>query len=142
MFNSYKKNKISRNRFLLYVFNNLCHITDKSRSRFFNKRKYSQGLFNKAIAQSGNAFSPWSYVQNPIEHGFNLGKFLGFQGNDPEELVAFLKEIPADEIVTAVYNIQQNLKKVSSENNSYNQRIFRYILETSICKIGSYNPIL
>lgn len=71
----------------------------------------SKGLFNKAIAQSGNAFSPWSYVQNPVEQGFNLGKFLGFQGNDPEELVAFLKEIPAEDIVTAVYNIQQNLKK-------------------------------
>ncbi|XP_067007332.2 esterase FE4 [Anabrus simplex] len=53
----------------------------------------SKGLFCRAIAQSGAGFNPWSFERHPREAAFRVGAALGFSGNQPKELVEFLRGV-------------------------------------------------
>ncbi|XP_026315291.1 juvenile hormone esterase-like isoform X2 [Hyposmocoma kahamanoa] len=61
--------------------------------------KMSEGLFNKAIFQSGVCLSDWSYDLNARNRAFQLGKLLGKETEDPTELSEFLRSIPASSLV-------------------------------------------
>ncbi|KAJ0180163.1 hypothetical protein K1T71_004754 [Dendrolimus kikuchii] len=55
----------------------------------------SKGLFNKAIAQSGTAFDDWAIGKDAVNRAFRSGKVLGKDTNDKDELLAFLRSLPA-----------------------------------------------
>lgn len=55
----------------------------------------SQGLFHKAICQSGVCLSDWSYSLYARQRAFQLGKLLGKETEDEKELLEFLKTLPA-----------------------------------------------
>nr|CAD7403326.1 unnamed protein product [Timema poppensis] len=61
----------------------------------------SEGLFHKAIAQSGTVLlcQLKSTVSN--QRAFRLGKALGCETKDPQTLVEFLRTIPDQEIILA-----------------------------------------
>lgn len=59
----------------------------------------AQGLFRSAIAQSGSALAPWSFVQNPKLQALRLGRDLGFKGESTEDLVEFLRKVPTRSLV-------------------------------------------
>lgn len=61
--------------------------------------KMSEGLFNKAIFQSGVCLSEWSYGLNARSRAFQLGKLLGKETEDPVELSEFLRSVPASSLV-------------------------------------------
>lgn len=59
-----------------------------------------KGLFKRAIAQSGSAYNTWSYARHPRESAYLLGKRLGCNATNDEELLNFLRNAPVDDIIT------------------------------------------
>lgn len=53
----------------------------------------ANGLFSRAISQSGTALSPWAFQTNPREVAFEVGRRLGLSGTTTFELVAQLRSI-------------------------------------------------
>ncbi|XP_065210127.1 esterase FE4-like [Planococcus citri] len=68
----------------------------------------SQGLFHKAIMQSGSVLSPWAFTKNPTEQAFAIGRELLYEGDDRHELLDLLKRTPIRELVRA---FEKMLKK-------------------------------
>ncbi|XP_049867836.1 juvenile hormone esterase-like [Pectinophora gossypiella] len=61
--------------------------------------KMSEGLFHKAICQSGVCLNEWAYNFYGKQRAFQLGKHLGKDTNDPAELLEFLRSVPALSLV-------------------------------------------
>ncbi|CAD1479425.1 unnamed protein product [Heterotrigona itama] len=60
----------------------------------------SQGLFDKAIIQSGVAVNPWaSIIKEPSKYAFQLAAKLGESSTDPETVVEFLRTIDVQKLV-------------------------------------------
>jgi len=49
--------------------------------------------------QSGCAFNPWALNKNHMATAIKLAKNLGCLSNDPEEIVKYLKNVPAIDLV-------------------------------------------
>ncbi|XP_061704123.1 juvenile hormone esterase-like [Cydia pomonella] len=62
--------------------------------------KMSQGLFNKAICQSGVCLNEWGYTLYGRKRAFQLGKRLGLETEDPQELLEFLRTVPASSLIS------------------------------------------
>ena len=71
------------------------------------------GLFQKAILQSGNALISWSITYEPNKWAFEVGSTLGFNGDDPKELVKYLRTISVEDLVKTVIKILDDLLEVS-----------------------------
>lgn len=72
------------------------------------------GLFHKVIIQSGHALSPWAFRENQVDIGFEIGRKLGFEGNDREELANFLRKQPAEVLHNESWNAMRKFKKVKA----------------------------
>lgn len=59
------------------------------------------GLFASAIAESGVALDPWAFTNQGRKRAFNLGESLGFKGDNAEDLIKFLRTIPAETLTEA-----------------------------------------
>ncbi|XP_015434533.1 PREDICTED: esterase E4-like isoform X2 [Dufourea novaeangliae] len=59
----------------------------------------SRGLFHKVILQSGTITCPWSFETD--RKSFRLASLLGNKTTDTEEMIRFLKQVPAMDIVKA-----------------------------------------
>ncbi|KAF0760307.1 esterase FE4 isoform X1 [Aphis craccivora] len=59
----------------------------------------SRGLFEKAIMQSGSAFNPWSFTENHRASAYKLANNLGCLSNDPKEILKYLKNVSAIDLV-------------------------------------------
>jgi len=57
------------------------------------------GLFEKAIMQSGSAFNPWSFTENHRASAYKLANNLGCLSNDPKEILKYLKNVSAIDLV-------------------------------------------
>jgi len=57
------------------------------------------GLFQKAIMQSGCAFNPWALNENHRVSAFKLANNLGCLSNDPNEIVKYLRNVSAIDLV-------------------------------------------
>ena len=65
----------------------------------------TNGLFSKAIGQSGSAVSSWAFDKRPEFHARNMAEIMGCNELAPDDLVACLKTKTIDEItnVTGQY---------------------------------------
>lgn len=61
--------------------------------------KMSEGLFNKAICQSGVCLNDWSYNLYAKKRAFQLGKLLGKETENADELLEFLRNVPVSSLV-------------------------------------------
>ncbi|KAL4713623.1 hypothetical protein ACJJTC_017664 [Scirpophaga incertulas] len=61
----------------------------------------SEGLFHKAIVQSGVCFEDWANGVDGRQRAFRLGKLLGKETTDSQELLEFLQSVPPSKL-TAV----------------------------------------
>lgn len=60
----------------------------------------ADGLFHKAIAQSGSATNPWAYlIDEPKRYGYQLAAKLGFKSFNPKEVVDFLRKVDGKKLV-------------------------------------------
>nr|CAD7463741.1 unnamed protein product [Timema tahoe] len=59
----------------------------------------SQGLFQRAISESGSAFNPWAYMKTPKERALRLAFYLGYSGsNGSQEIADYLRTVDASEL--------------------------------------------
>lgn len=62
----------------------------------------SQGLFHKAISQSGVVNNPWAAcTQEPKKYAYQLAAQLGEPSTDPKTVVEFLRTVDAQKLVVA-----------------------------------------
>ncbi|XP_011306384.1 esterase FE4 [Fopius arisanus] len=61
----------------------------------------SEGLFRRAIIQSGSVSSSWAISYTPREDAMTLAAKLGIKASDTKELVVKLSEVPTPQIVEA-----------------------------------------
>ncbi|KAL4141630.1 hypothetical protein QTP88_004237 [Uroleucon formosanum] len=59
----------------------------------------STGSFHKAIMQSGCIFNPWAFNERHTEVAFKLAEKLGCQKDEPKEIIKYLLNIPAVDLV-------------------------------------------
>ncbi|CAG9819292.1 unnamed protein product [Phaedon cochleariae] len=74
--------------------------------------KLSRGLYNSAVCQSGTSLSSWSYQLNYKRNAHHLAVLLdsSFKKNaSSEELLKFLRTVPAEEINSIVHNFPKSL---------------------------------
>ncbi|XP_063826463.1 neuroligin-3-like [Ostrinia nubilalis] len=60
----------------------------------------SKGLFKRAIPMSGVPFCDWSQAFHPRKRAFVLGKQLGLETDDPNELLEFLQSLPVEKLIS------------------------------------------
>ncbi|XP_076244348.1 esterase FE4 [Calliopsis andreniformis] len=90
----------------------------------------ARGLVHKAILQSGSLTCGWAENSSP-EFSFRLAKVLGNDSIDPEEIVEFLRQLPAKDIIKAQSEV------CSKEEEG------RYMLTFGIaCDKVAENPVL
>ncbi|XP_047515801.1 para-nitrobenzyl esterase-like [Pieris napi] len=58
----------------------------------------AKGLFHKAIAQSGTCIEDWAQGTDMKERAFRAGKALGKDTNDVNELLQYLRSLPAGDL--------------------------------------------
>lgn len=71
----------------------------------------SDGLFHKAISQSGVCFSNWAQESHGKERAFKVGKVLGKDTNNTEELLQFLQSVPATDLLAMTFKTQSSDEK-------------------------------
>ncbi|XP_052751587.1 juvenile hormone esterase-like isoform X2 [Galleria mellonella] len=65
----------------------------------------SNGLFNKAIAQSGTCLDDWVINRDAKSTAFRVGKILGKHTDNPKELLKFLQSVPATDLLGLTFKI-------------------------------------
>ncbi|XP_072941126.1 esterase B1-like [Epargyreus clarus] len=63
----------------------------------------SKGLFRGVIAQSGTCIDDWSFNENARERAFRLGKLLGKDTKDTNELLQFLRQVKPLDLANVTY---------------------------------------
>ncbi|XP_055923213.1 juvenile hormone esterase isoform X2 [Eupeodes corollae] len=62
----------------------------------------ANGLFHRAISESGSALNPWSMAYNTSERALRLAEATGYTGSeDANEVLAHLRKVPAMKLVEA-----------------------------------------
>lgn len=77
------------------------------------------GLFEKAIISAGNALVPWAFNDDQVDAGFRVGRALGFEGKDVEELAKFLRQLPAIALKDAAREEYNTFKRVRLFKTEY-----------------------
>ncbi|CAG4936504.1 unnamed protein product [Colias eurytheme] len=71
----------------------------------------AQGLFHKAIAQSGVCLQDWAQGREMVQRAFRAGEVLGKKTKDVAELLEFLRSLPAG-----------NLTNLNSKTSTQDER--------------------
>ncbi|XP_038210348.1 esterase FE4-like isoform X2 [Zerene cesonia] len=80
----------------------------------------AQGLFHKAIAQSGVSLQDWAQGRNLIQRAFRAGAVLGKETKDVRELLDFLRSLPAS-------NLTNLNNKTSTQDERYRDLAQRFV---------------
>ncbi|XP_047530629.1 juvenile hormone esterase-like [Vanessa atalanta] len=95
--------------------------------------KMSNGLFNKAICQSGVCLNDWAYSIYGLQRAFQLGRLLGKDTEDTTELLEFLRNVP----VSSLVNIK--LPLVETNHRDITDSIFfAPVIEKSDLKVEKF----
>ncbi|KAF9407857.1 hypothetical protein HW555_012267 [Spodoptera exigua] len=68
----------------------------------------AEGLFHRAIMDSGSVLMPQDFKYNPIESASIVATRLGYKTSDPKELLQIFRNSSASDIVEASYADQTN----------------------------------
>ncbi|KAI4479559.1 hypothetical protein M0804_010956 [Polistes exclamans] len=72
----------------------------------------ADGLFHKAISQSGVATNFWaSTLVEPRRYAYHLSSMLGFKSFDPKAIVEFLQKVDLEKLVRYQFKILTNMEK-------------------------------
>ncbi|GBP73548.1 Esterase FE4 [Eumeta japonica] len=93
----------------------------------------ANGLFNKAITESGVFLNDWADPTGGRQTAFRLGKHLGKETNDPKELLTFLENAPVRDLVNITFT------DLSLEEEYRNLPVFfRPVIEKKFPNVKSY----
>lgn len=81
---------------------------------YLTMSKMAQGLFQKAIIVSGSTLSAQFFVEDPLQYAFKLGKYMGHHTNNIEDLMNFLSQAKAFDIVDANEKMDKNESPVAN----------------------------
>nr|CAD7589753.1 unnamed protein product [Timema genevievae] len=95
----------------------------------------SIGLFKQAISESGSVLDPFSYAKSTYEKAFKLAQILGFNTSDVNELVKFLKQVPADQLV--LHQMETLSKELRLKQTALSQREAKSRRVKQTCKAKS-----
>jgi carboxylesterase type B len=76
------------------------------------------GLYHRAISQTGTAFHWWGFTNAGRDRAFRLGKALGCNTNNTDELLEFLQNVQAKDIVEAIQKVPS--KEVKADTSAWN----------------------
>lgn len=62
----------------------------------------AEGLFHKAISQSGSALNPWGYETNPEARAHKLAKDLNITFTDNADLIRQLRQVKPSDMTSVV----------------------------------------
>lgn len=62
----------------------------------------AEGLFHRAILQSGPSVAPWTIQHDPIKTASTLAKEFGYSGDDPHKIYKVLSSKSANELLSAI----------------------------------------
>lgn len=65
----------------------------------------ADGLFHKAIAQSGSSLNHWAKGNKIKDFAFSIAKRNGAEVKDTNELLKYLKDLPAADLVNCAYSV-------------------------------------
>ncbi|XP_033219238.1 esterase FE4-like isoform X2 [Belonocnema kinseyi] len=73
---------------------------------YLTQSTLANGLFHKAIAQSGTALNPWTHMcENPSIYAFKLASLLGCESSDRVKIVEFLRTVDSIKLITVQQKI-------------------------------------
>ncbi|XP_046751123.1 juvenile hormone esterase-like [Diprion similis] len=72
----------------------------------------TKGLFHKAISQSGVALNPWARAFKTAEIAQRVAAHFGKETTDPNEIVKFLRTIPAHKLADSQFKILTPEEKI------------------------------
>lgn len=79
---------------------------------YLTQSPLSQGLFHKAICQSGVAINSWAHMhEKPFNYALKLSKKLGNNSTDPMEILQFLKTIDSHKLIEAQSSIMTTVER-------------------------------
>lgn len=61
----------------------------------------TEGLYRRAIVQSGSAIASWAIDRNPVWTASLIAKEMGYNTTDPEELYDIFSKVPYEDLVSA-----------------------------------------
>ncbi len=97
----------------------------------------AEGLFQKAISQSGSALNPWAYETNPEDRAHKLARDLNITFTDNADLIRQLREVKPSEMTRVVPSMVEYVSFaafIKNANNNYRLIgffLFRKSLEES-----------
>ncbi|XP_026743716.1 juvenile hormone esterase-like [Trichoplusia ni] len=93
----------------------------------------SQGLFNKAILQSGSALSPWALQFEPVKTARLLAAQMGYKVEDPQEIYNIFKRSKAEDLLK--HRVPREKGDIVLSEN-----IFVPCIEKSIAGVETFLP--
>ncbi|XP_069678276.1 juvenile hormone esterase-like [Periplaneta americana] len=102
----------------------------------------SRGLFQRAIVESSSALYPWGFQlpNENIELAFHVGKILGTNTTDKDELLRYLMGVPMEEFRKVTANIDR-LFLPTTEINTTDEEVFLPDTPINILKAGNFNKV-
>ncbi|KAK7790412.1 hypothetical protein R5R35_013505 [Gryllus longicercus] len=109
----------------------------------------SRGLFHKAIMQSGCALNPWATATKPRELAFALAKDLGCYATSSEDVLNFLRNISARQLIDTYDKIkkqQSGMRRwrfgpVPETNARPNDQIFLPTSPKALLENGNFHSV-
>ncbi|XP_068158131.1 uncharacterized protein alpha-Est7 [Drosophila tropicalis] len=75
----------------------------------------TQGLFHRAVLQSGSAICPWAYNGDITHNAFRIAKLAGYKGeNNDKDVLSFLHNIKAKDLI----RVEENVLSLEDRNNN------------------------
>lgn len=71
----------------------------------------SNGLFKQVIAHSATPLANWAFDSNDKEKAFRVGKVLGKETNDTQELFTFLQSVPVSDLTGLTFKLRTKVEK-------------------------------
>ncbi|XP_049775007.1 esterase FE4-like [Schistocerca cancellata] len=93
----------------------------------------AKGLFHKAIIQSGAAFCPWAFTNEPRKNALKLAASLGCNSTDSNDILSFLSKVPQKKIH------ENSMKLFSKEDMKYK---FEVVFPPTVEKYASNSCFL
>lgn len=79
------------------------------------------GLFHRAISESGSALNPWSLAEDPKARAFTLGRVLGYETNNTENLLGLTTIINFNKHLMVIACLQHSCERFRRVNSLTSQ---------------------
>lgn len=94
---------------------NICVSLPSMARPFQTPISFLQGLFHKAIGQSGSALSPWAFDKEPSRHARQFARTLNCDKESQDDIPKCLMTLSAENVTKAFEDFQVSLSEVHEQ---------------------------